>query len=158
MVQTSRVKLDNNGSVNENCISEYQFDEPMTKDEIVVGIETLRHLFNINENALDAMCEIMAQENWSLRKLIDARKYVLKTHKYKEVKPADILSYDKNIKFYSYLDMLELGGDGFRCIHIPGIPNKKSSFDPIEGYKTIDVGWYVKINELIPESWDIIKP
>jgi hypothetical protein len=143
--------------IEENYFSRYDNDVPMTKQEIVVAMELILETLNMNENTADFVCEILADDKWSMRKLRDAIKYVIKTHRYKEIKPADILSYDKEIKFYNYLGMLELGGQGFKCVKIPDIPNTMTVTDPRYGEKGIEVGWYVKANEVIPESWEILS-
>ncbi len=152
MIRKRTILLDNERKTTENSISEYALERPMTKAQIVVVAEKIKMLFNINDGAIDVMCSIFAEEFWPLRKTEDAIKYVIKTHKYKEVKPADILSYDKGIPFYSYIEMIELGDQGFRCVIIPGISNMKRISDSLSG-ESIDVGWYVRIDQALPESW-----
>jgi hypothetical protein len=129
----------------------------MTQKEIAVAMELILETLNINSNTADFVCEILAEEKWSMRKLRDAIKYVIKTHRYKEVLPADLLSFDKKILFYDYLTMLDMGGQGFKCVKIPGHPNLKQRFDPIKGEELIEVGWYVRANEVIPDSWKILS-
>jgi len=155
MIQKRKVQLDSKEFITEKSLSEYSLESPMTKDEIVVGIEIIRSVFNINENALDLMCTIMAEELWSLRKLKDAVKYVLKTHKYKEVKPADILSYDRGIKFYGYHEMIALGQNRYVRVYIPGLPNMIENKSEPHETKDIDAGWWVEKGQVLPESWQL---
>jgi len=152
MVKNRPNKLDDETIIEGRYFSEYDIDDPMTTQEIVVAMELILETLNVSENTADLVCEILSEDLWSMRKLRDAIKYVVKTHRYKEVKPANILSYDKEIPFYSYNEMLELGSYGFCCVIIPGLPNMKRKTDSIKG-EIIDVGWYVRSNKYIPESW-----
>lgn len=124
----------------------------MTKEEIVIAMELILDTLNVNEKTADFVCEILADEMWSMKKLRDAIKHVIKTHKYKEVKPADILSYDKGIEIYNYLEMLEAGGYGFICVLIPGLRNAVKKTDSIKT-EYVDAGWYIKSTEVLPELW-----
>ena len=152
MIKSRTVKTDDDKEITEKYISTYDSDQPMNEKEIVVAMELIIETLNINDKTADFICEILAEEQWSMRKLRDAIKYIIKTHKYKEVKPADILSYDKGVPFYSYLEMIELGDQEFRCVLIPGLPNIKRLSDSLTG-ETVDVGWYVRVNHVLPEAW-----
>jgi len=152
MIQTRTVQTDNDRAIIEKSVSEYALDQPATKAEIVVIAEKIKGLFDINDTLLDYMCAIFSEAFWPLRKIEDAIKYVIKTHKYKQVKPADILSYDRRIPFYSYHEMIELGGWGFCCVIIPGLPNMVRKSDSIKP-EYVDGGWYVRYDQNIPELW-----
>lgn len=131
-------------------LSQYLPDRPMNEKEAVVATEMLIEVLGVQPASADLVAEILIDEEWSIRRLRDAVKHVIKTHKYKIIKPADILSFDKGIEFYSYLEMLDFdtGGRGFFCVKIPGLPNM-----PLSGEEGLDFGWWIREGTVIPDTW-----
>ena len=154
MIYEREIKLDDNTFQTNRYISIYGLDRPMDKKEIVVATESLLELLNINEKMADFICEIMADEKWSSRKFRDAVKYVVKTHHYKEVKPADILQYDKGIRIFDWEDTLETSKQ-FKRYKIPGLQNYYHDRSNSE-IPPVDLGWYVYFNETVPDLWELV--
>jgi len=140
----------NNGS---RRISEYVMDEPFTLEQSSVAVEMLIETFGFKKPLWDFIAEILYEDKWSMRKLKDAIKYVTKTQKYKDVKPSDVLSYDKGIQIYDYREMLEIDEScrSFFNVKIPGLPNWKQT-DGETGTMR-DGGWWVFNGTIIPETW-----
>lgn len=135
-------------------ISKYIGDNPLSPAESASAVTMLIHSLGLKQETADLVAEILVEDQWSMRRLRDAVKHVIRTQRYKEIKPSEILSYDKGIEFYSYHEMLDFdtGGSGFFRVQIPGIPNMKRKMDEIED-KQIDAGWWVREGTIIPESW-----
>ena len=66
----------------------------------------LQNGFTMNIDLLRDTFQIMKDEKWTKEKVLDAYKHVLKTHVWNtDVKPAELLSYDKKVKFNTYYEI-----------------------------------------------------
>lgn len=65
--------------------------------------DRLRNGFTMNLDLLRDTFQIMKEEQWTKERVVGAYKHVLKTHVWNtDVKPAELLSYDKKVKFNTY--------------------------------------------------------
>jgi len=142
------------GSTLDKYYSDYALDKSITPAESVVAVELMIEVLGMKKEAADLVAEILVEDKWSMRKLKDAVKYVVKTYIYKEIRPANILSYDKGIRYYDYKEMLEFdtGCVGFFNVHIPNLPNYKQTTDGVTG-EMVDGGWWVREGTIIPADW-----
>lgn len=74
--------------------------------EKVELFDRLKNGFTMNSALLRDTFQIMKDENWTKDRVIGAYKHVLKTHVWNtDVKPAELLSYDKKVKFNTYSEI-----------------------------------------------------
>lgn len=66
----------------------------------------------MKDDFFDLLVEMIIDEGITERQLIDSIKHVLKTFHYKELTIANILSFDKRIKLYTYSEVCALVTSG----------------------------------------------
>ena len=122
----SVVKVENVGDV--KALSLYD-DAPVSKVQAVAEATKIGRLFNMEQMKVDLMAEIFFEDRWTVKKIRDAVKSVLKENIYNTskvgIEPGKILSYDKQIKFYTLAQVLNLnksmGTAGFKAVPVPGL-------------------------------------
>jgi hypothetical protein len=94
-------------SNNTTEISVYHGQAPASRQDIAIEIAKLSSVFPKNDNPLfyNVLAEEIDDSGMSAQKLHDAVKYVIRHNSYKSFSIADIFSYDKRIKFYTFEEL-----------------------------------------------------
>ena len=136
-------------------IDKYIFDKQVSMVDATAQAIKIAEEFHISELKTDFMAEIFFEEKWSVRKIRDALKYVIKRNIYNTsksgIEPGKILSFNKQIKFYSQEQVMQInegsGTGGFVLINIPGW-YRYSSYGEIDN-------WWIRETDL--DEFDEIK-
>lgn len=114
----------------------------MNKMEAIAQAVKIGNEFKISEYKVELLAEIFLEEKWSLRKVKDAIKYIIKKNIYNTanvgIEPGKILSYDKHIKFYTQGDLIQMQDNdiGYTLVSVPDL-YRHSDYGKINN-------WYIK--------------
>lgn len=88
-------------------------DNIVSDQTIITGIAKLKVAFpKMSDDFFNLLVEMIIEEQMTEKQLIDSVKHVLKNFQYKELTIANILSYDKKVKLYTYNEVCELVTQG----------------------------------------------
>lgn len=129
------------------CRSVSLYDgEPVTLSQAVIEATAIAEIFNIrNDFKVKAMAEVFVEDGWTVKRIKDAVKHVLKTNVYntaeKGLEPGVILGFDKRRKLYTQGEVMKIndgtGTHGFTLIEVEDLERLTPN-----GLKTCF--WYVK--------------
>lgn len=85
---------------------------PATREEIRNLLYFLEKAFSMTDQKLSLMTEIVYNEYFTPQRLKDAVNYLLKCCKKKELQIADVISYDRCLKLYTYSEACRLVTSG----------------------------------------------
>jgi hypothetical protein len=94
----------------EGCfeLSIYKPDKP-TQDVLAWGLKTLQACYpDTNAIVFDILLDRFKANQWGNKKIKDAINHLIETHVYKTINPANILTFDRKRKLYSYNQMIEM--------------------------------------------------
>ena len=89
------------------AISKYN-GVPATDKEIVAILTELATVYPVINSKIAVLVKLLTIENFTAKRLNDACTHVLATCKYKEPTIADIVSFDRCVKLYTYSECLQM--------------------------------------------------
>ena len=93
-------------------MSLYQ-DRPATIDEMAQAIRTLRIAFpRSGDEFFSLLYERMKKNQFTAKRLEDAVTHVIDNFRYKELNVADVISFDKRVRLYSYDEVCDICANG----------------------------------------------
>lgn len=91
-----------------NEVSVYS-DEIVTKDNIKKQLERIKIAFpEITTNFIILLSERLIENSFTKKRLKDAVNYLIDHFGYKKPNIADIISFDRKVKLYTYSELLEI--------------------------------------------------
>jgi hypothetical protein len=89
-------------------VSIYQPNKP-TQDVLAWALKTLQACYpDTNAMVFEIILERLKSNEWGNDKIKDAINHLIETHVYKTINPANILTFDRKRKLYSYNQMIDM--------------------------------------------------
>ena len=109
--------MQNSQGLSPNTSLELSIYEPSapTAPVLAWAVKTLRACYpETNQGVFDVILERIKENNWGDKRIKDAVNYLVDNHIYKSINPANIMSFDKKEKLYTYLQKLDMINKGYK--------------------------------------------
>ena len=93
---------------------------PATDAEIIPILKELATAYPVINSKIAVLVKLLTIENFTAKRLSDACTHVLATCKYKEPTIADIVSFDRCVKLYTYSECLQMINRGIAAFDNAG--------------------------------------
>jgi hypothetical protein len=95
-------------------ISAYEPSAP-TAPVLAWAVKTLRACYpETNPAIFDVILNRIKENQWGDKRIKDAINYLIDNHIYKSINPANVMSFDKKKKLYTYNQKIDMINKGFK--------------------------------------------